>query len=98
MSMRNHIEAKLQAAFDPPVLEVLDESANHSRGQETHFKVTLVTPRFAGQRLIARHRQVNDLLAEELRRVHALAMHTYTPEEWSARTGAPASPDCAHGH
>ena len=99
MSMRAHIESKLDAAFGPALLEVVDESANHSRGQETHFKVTLVAAAFAGQRLLARHRQENALLADELKgAVHALAIHTYTPEEWAERVCAPASPECAHGH
>jgi BolA protein len=42
---------------------------------------------------------VNEALAEELAGdVHALALHTYTPEEWQARFGdAPMSPPCLGG-
>ena len=99
MNMRTHIESKLANALTPQWLEVLDESGNHSRGTETHFKVTVVAPVFAGERLIARHRRINGLLAEELRgSVHALAIHTYTPDEWAARQQAPDSPNCAHSH
>ncbi|MDY6828220.1 MAG: BolA family transcriptional regulator, partial [Pseudomonadota bacterium] len=30
--------------------------------------------------------------------VHALALHTYSPEEWAARSGAaPSSPPCLGG-
>jgi BolA protein len=29
--------------------------------------------------------------------VHALALHTYTPEEWDATGVSPASPDCRGG-
>jgi len=29
---------------------------------------------------------------------HALALHTYTPEEWATIDAAPASPTCAGGH
>jgi BolA protein len=29
--------------------------------------------------------------------VHALALHTYTPEEWSETEAAPDSPDCRGG-
>ena len=99
MSMRDIIEAKLRAALQPDFIDVVDESANHSRGAETHFNVTVVTDTFAGQRLLQRHRQVNAALAEELAgSVHALAIHTYAPREWRARQAlAPASPECAHG-
>ena len=98
MNMRDHIEAKIAGALAPVTLEVLDESANHSRGSESHFKVTVVTRSFEGQRLLARHRQINALLADELKQgVHALAIHTFTPQEWAARRESLASPECAHG-
>lgn len=97
MNMRAHLESKLASALAPAFLEVLDESANHSRGLETHFRVTLVTDAFAQQRLLARHRSVNAVLADELRgSVHALALHTYTTAEWAQRQQAPDSPACAH--
>jgi BolA protein len=50
-------------------------------------------------RLLARHRLVNETLAEELGGgVHALAIHTYTEEEWRDRFGeAPLSPPCLGG-
>jgi BolA protein len=48
---------------------------------------------------VQRHRAVNAILAAELAgQVHALALHTMTPEEWFARGGAaPASPPCMGG-
>ena len=99
MSMRETIETKLRAALAPAWLEVIDESANHSRGSETHFKVTVAAEAFQGQRLLQRHRQVHAALAAELAgTVHALAIHTYSAAEWQARGAAvPASPECAHG-
>jgi len=47
--------------------------------------------------LVARHRMVNEILAEDLQRIHALALHTYTPEEWAERGQAPQSPPCQGG-
>lgn len=94
------IEHKLRARFAPAHLEVVNESSNHNvpTGSETHFKVVLVSDVFDGERLIARHRQVNQTLADELAGgVHALAIHTYTQPEWRARQDAPSSPDCAGG-
>ena len=97
MSMQQQIENKLQQAFSPAHLEVLNESHMHrvSPGAESHFKVVLVSEQFAGQRSLARHRAVNSVLAEELSGgVHALALHTYTSEEWSLRGSAPRTAPC----
>ncbi|GAL11339.1 cell division protein BolA [Vibrio astriarenae] len=68
-------------------------------GSESHFKVIIVTKEFEGQRLIARHRMVNQVLSEELaNEIHALAMHTYTEDEWRKEQGfAPDSPMCMGG-
>jgi BolA protein len=95
------INEKLGARFDLQHLEVVNESGNHNvpPGSETHFKVVLVSDDFDGERLIARHRAVNETLSEELAGgVHALALHTYTAAEWQARFGdAPMSPPCLGG-
>ena len=94
------IEARLRDAFAPAHLEVLNESGNHNvpPGSESHFRVTLVSEAFDGEKLIARHRAVNKALADELAGpVHALALHTYTPAEWAERGGTPESPPCLGG-
>ncbi len=99
--LRERIEEKLARAFNPRHLEVVNESANHNvpPGSETHFKVVIVAELFEGERLLARHRRVNEALAEELAGgVHALALHTYTAAEWTKRFGAaPMSPPCLGG-
>ncbi|MCC5872369.1 MAG: BolA/IbaG family iron-sulfur metabolism protein [Gammaproteobacteria bacterium] len=101
MSIQATIESKLLDAFGPVYLEVTNESSSHNvpPDSETHFKVVMVAEGFAGERLLARHRRVNRLLADELAGgVHALALHTYTPGEWEARFGAvPDSPACLGG-
>lgn len=101
MSIKQQIEAKLSGALPVTLLEVVNESHMHSvpPGSETHFKVVLVSPEFAGKRPVARHQLVYRVLAEELAGpVHALALHTYTAEEWEQRNGAaPASPECMGG-
>ena len=101
MRMQQTIERKLAAAFAPLHLEVQNESHQHSvpEGSESHFRVVLVSAAFAGKRSVARHQEVYRLLAAELAGgVHALALHTYTPEEWAERAAAaPASPACMGG-
>jgi BolA protein len=46
---------------------------------------------------VARHRLVNKILAEELDVIHALALHTMTPQEWQQKGAAPQSPPCMGG-
>ncbi len=101
MTIQADIESKLAAALDPGHLEVVNESHQHNvpPNSETHFKVVVVTDQFEGQRKVARHQSVYGLLQAELAGpVHALALHTYTPDEWRERFGeAPMSPPCLGG-
>ena len=101
MTMQAQLETKLNDEFAPTFLEVLNESHMHNvpPGSESHFKVTVVSDEFADKRLIARHRMVNKTLAEELAGgIHALALHTLTPDEWFKRAGrTPDSPECRGG-
>ncbi|HPE60149.1 MAG: BolA family transcriptional regulator [Thiothrix sp.] len=100
MTVQQQIETKLQQALNPAVLEVVNESHMHSvpPGSESHFKVTVVSPAFDGLKLVARHRRVNQVLAEELSgRIHALALHTLTPDEYTARDGRVADSPRCHG-
>ncbi|MFC2974218.1 BolA family protein [Azotobacter bryophylli] len=93
---RERILAAL-AALEPLHLEVLDESHMHSRGQESHYKAVIVSPQFSGLNSVKRHQKVYAVLGELMQQVHALALHTYTPEEWAVQGAAPASPLCAGG-
>jgi BolA protein len=101
MSTQDTIYAKLEQELTPLHLEVIDESHMHNvpAGSESHFKVVVVSERFEGEKLLARHRMVNRTLSAELQGgVHALALHTMTPEEWFAKGGdVPASPECMGG-
>jgi stress-induced morphogen len=101
MSVQQDIEQQLQERFSPVFLDVANESHMHSvpPNSETHFKVVLVSADFEGRRQVARHQQVYAALAEQLAGpVHALALHTYSPDEWRQREhAAPASPECRGG-
>ena len=100
MTIKSIIEQKLEQTFNPEFLEVVNESFMHNvpEGSESHFKVTVVSNDFAEKRLIARHRLINQALAEELNTIHALAIHTLTPDEYFAKAGKVAdSPECLGG-
>jgi len=96
MSIQSAMEDKLKAAFSPERLIIINEShlhaGHHHSGSdhhgafdgsgETHFRVRIVSPSFAGMSRIERHRAVNDLLADELKAgVHALAIEPAAPGE-----------------
>jgi BolA family transcriptional regulator, general stress-responsive regulator len=67
-------------------------------GSETHFKIVIVSPKFEGLSLIARHRRVNDLLASELANgLHALSIHAFTAVEWTEQANDTNSPACRGG-
>lgn len=94
------ITAALKSTFEPRHLEVHNESDQHNvpPGSESHFKVVLVTEAFVGKRQVQRHQAVYAALAEQLRGpVHALALHTFSPEEWSDKHSVPGSPPCLGG-
>ena len=100
MSMQTTIEEKLSSEFEVDYLQVENESHLHNvaPGAESHFKVTIVSNSFDEQMLIKRHRTVNQILQQEMQQIHALALHTLTPQEWQARGGVvAASPKCRGG-
>jgi BolA family transcriptional regulator, general stress-responsive regulator len=76
------ITARLQAALQPSMLSVLDESADHAghagsngQGHGTHFRVRLGAPSFEGKSLVACHRMVYAALGAEFAAgLHALAI------------------------
>lgn len=101
MTRQERITEKLERHFEPVHLEVLNESHMHNvpAGSESHFKVTVVSEAFVGEKLVSRHRMVNRVLADELTGgMHALALHTLDPEQWFERAGhIRESPPCMGG-
>ena len=81
MSVRDTIVEKLSQKFAPTHLEVLDESDRHKghagsrAGGETHYRVRIASPHFAGKTRLQQHRAVMEALDAELKGgVHALAV------------------------
>ncbi len=75
------------AALDPDSMDIQDESAQHAghvgaRGGGGHYRLVLVSRRFAGQPLQARHRMIYEALAPLMhQQIHALAIQAYAPDE-----------------
>jgi len=101
MHLQRRIETKLAAAFDGAHIDVINESHGHNvpANSETHFRVIVVTRDFDGVSRVARHRQINGLLADELADgVHALAIEARTPVQWAAAGGPTlTAPACRGG-
>jgi BolA protein len=77
----------LQAAFTPESLEVTDDSHKHighagAEGGLGHFSVDIVSPAFAGQLPLARHRAIYAVLGQMMvTDIHALSIRARTPDE-----------------
>lgn len=90
-NMEKNIRQKITSELMPTHLELEDESASHSGHQmfqnpASHFRAVIVSDRFKDKSLVERHRMVYDLLKEELKgAIHALALKTFTPEEWGKK-------------
>jgi BolA protein len=88
MAVLDTIRQKLNAAFAPSQLAVLDESARHEGhaghrpGGETHFDVHIVSQAFMGLTRVERQRRIYAALEAEFRGgLHALSLKALTPEE-----------------
>ena len=98
--IKEQIENKLEKDLEPWHLEVINESPNHNvpDGAESHFKIVIVSEKFLDIRVVKRHQLIYSVLVEEMKKIHAIAMHPFTPEEWKDKTGNELnSPKCLGG-
>jgi stress-induced morphogen len=73
------IQTTLESAFPGSMIRVDDLT-----GGGDHFQVWVVSESFAGKSLLDQHQMIYGALKEALgsERIHALALKTYTPEQW----------------
>jgi BolA protein len=81
MLIAQEMKKRLQTAFSPRELDVVDDSASHAGHSgnpggdgETHFNVLIRAGAFEGKSRIARHRAVHAALGDLVPRIHALAL------------------------
>ena len=83
----DRIRDRLQVAFQPTRLDVVDDSHRHEghpgvRDGRGHFTVVIVAKAFAGISKLDRHRAVydavQDLMATD---IHAMSIHAFAPGE-----------------
>lgn len=75
------------ATLDAAHIDIADDSAKHAghagaRNGGGHYRLVIVSPRFAGLTTMQRHRMVYDALGPLMQReIHALGITARTPEE-----------------
>lgn len=81
MTREDEIRTRLEEAFSPRHLEVINESHKHAHhgghdgAGESHFRVVIVADAFAPMSRVARHRAVHAALGPALTKaIHALAL------------------------
>jgi BolA protein len=81
------IRDRLQAAFQPVALEVIDEGHLHvghegAKDGRGHFRLRIVSAHFAGRTPVQRHRLIYQQLADLMQSdIHALAIEAQAPDE-----------------
>lgn len=93
MSLADEMRRRL-AVLQPVRLEIEDQSERHRghagwrEGGETHWRVFIVSGRFAGLPKVGRHRMVYAALGELMKHpIHALAIAAHAPDEPEADAG-----------
>jgi BolA protein len=91
LSVAQEIRARL-ATLQPERIELVDESeahrghAGYREGGNTHWRLTIIAPAFAGKPTVARHRMVYQALGELMQDpIHALAINARAPDEKDPR-------------
>jgi BolA protein len=86
MSVTGEIKSRLEAAFAPETLDVINEShqhaghAGHDGSGESHFRVVIRAAAFDGMNRLKRHRAVHDAIGPDLiARIHALTLEIDSP-------------------
>ena len=85
MELSARIRERL-SKLDPHSVELLDESGRHvghaGAAGGSHFRLVIVSPRFAGLDALKRHRMVYAALGPLMHReIHALAIQALAPDE-----------------
>jgi BolA protein len=81
------IRSRLEAAFQPDELEIIDDSQRHAghagaRDGRGHFHVRILSRQFSGKRTVERHRMVYAALGSLMQTdIHALGVMATSPDD-----------------
>ena len=72
------LQAKIEDAFPGD-----DIFLSSPMGDDNHFQLRVVSEQFSGKTMVECHQLIYQALGDAMREaVHALAIKTYTPEQW----------------
>ncbi|MCU0801929.1 MAG: BolA family transcriptional regulator [Rhodobacteraceae bacterium] len=80
MSLETVLRARLEAAFAPTALQIVNESHKHAGhagddgSGESHFRIMIRAESLAPLGRVARHRAIHKALGDLTTRIHALAI------------------------
>jgi len=80
------IRVRLEQAFAPDELDIIDDSHRHAghagaKDGRGHFRVRIVSRRFAGAKTLERHRMVYSALGSLMQTdIHALSVDANSPD------------------
>jgi BolA protein len=83
------IRSRLEAAFNPEELDIVDDSRRHAghagaRDGRGHFQVRILSRQFAGKKTVERHRMIYAALGSLMQTdIHALGLEVLSPDDSS---------------
>lgn len=86
MNVADELRRRLDS-LSPTLVELVDDSARHAghagaAGGGRHFLLRIVSPQFAGQNTLARHRLVTAAAGDLMHgAIHALSIKAQAPDE-----------------
>ena len=89
------IRSRLQAAFEPDELEIVDDSHRHAghagaRDGRGHFNVRIRSQHFSGKRTVERHRMIYAALGSLMQTdIHALGVIAQSPDDFESSKAPP---------
>ena len=87
MTITQAIKKKLENHLNPLYLKLIDNSdqhfghAGHTGRNETHFSLTIVSKKFEGLTMLKQHKMVYEILADEIKKIHAFTLKTLKPSQ-----------------
>ena len=89
------IRSRLQDAFQPDELEIVDDSHRHAghagaRDGRGHFNVRIRSQHFSGKRTVERHRMIYAALGSLMQTdIHALGVIAQSPDDFESSKAPP---------
>ena len=80
----NEVRGKIESAFPGDRIDLVSPM-----GDDNHFQLVIVSERFGGKSMVQQHQMVYRALGDAMREdIHALALKTYTPQQWDSLAGS----------